>query len=154
MPDATVTLRPVQPEDIAVFFEHQRDPVGSAMAAFPARDRAAHDAHWAKVLAEEANVTRAIVVGDEVVGNIGGWLDEGERTIGYWIGREHWGRGYATGAVVAFVGELRERPVWARVAEHNVASLRVLAKAGFAVVGTERHGDDPVTEVVLRLSTR
>jgi RimJ/RimL family protein N-acetyltransferase len=148
---SNVILRHVEPDDVAVFFGQQRDPVASEMAAFASRDRAAHDEHWAKILADDSAIARTIVAGDSVVGNIGGWLADGERMIGYWIGREFWGRGYATRAVAHFISEVLERPVWAHVAEHNLASLRVLAKCGFAVVGTEGHDDDPVTEIVLRL---
>ena len=36
-----VVLREVSPDDVPVFFEHQRDPAATAMAGFPARDRAA-----------------------------------------------------------------------------------------------------------------
>jgi RimJ/RimL family protein N-acetyltransferase len=146
-----VILRPVEPDDVAVFFSQQRDHVANEMAAFASRDRAAHDEHWAKILADDAVIARTIVAGDDIVGNIGSWRADGKRLIGYWIGREFWGQGYATDAVANFLSEVRERPVWAHVAEHNLASLRVLAKCGFAVVGTEVHDDDPVTEVVLRL---
>jgi RimJ/RimL family protein N-acetyltransferase len=145
-------LRHVEPDDIPVFFAQQRDPVASNMAAFPSRDRAAHDAHWSRILADDAAIARTIVEDSEVVGNIGSWNTNGERHIGYWIGREYWGRGYATHAVADLLMEVRERPVWARVAEHNIASLRVLAKCGFAVVGAEHHDGDPVREIVLRLS--
>ena len=33
-----------------------------------------------------------------VVGNIGSFYAHGGREVGYWIGREHWGKGYATEA--------------------------------------------------------
>lgn len=146
-------LRPVEPDDIAVFFDHQDDPVANAMAAFPARDRAAHDAHWkTKVLAgDDTNIARTIVDGDQVVGNIVSWVVDGERNVGYWIGRQHWGLGHATRALTEFVAEVHERPLHARVAEHNAGSLRVLAKCGFTVIGEEQHDDDPVKEIVVRL---
>jgi RimJ/RimL family protein N-acetyltransferase len=35
--------------------------------------------------------------------------------------------------------------------EHNVGSIRVLAKCGFVVVGEEQHPGDPIKEIVLRL---
>jgi RimJ/RimL family protein N-acetyltransferase len=145
-------LRHVEPNDVAVFFAHQRDPVASDMAAFPSRDRTAHDGHWSRILADDFVIARTIVEDGKVVGNIGSWTTDSERLIGYWIGREYWGRGYATRAVAELLAEVRERPVWARVAEHNVASLRVLAKCGFAVLGAEHHDDAPVNEIVLRLS--
>jgi hypothetical protein len=33
----------VDPDDLEVFYRQQADPVANAMAAFPARDRTAHD---------------------------------------------------------------------------------------------------------------
>jgi RimJ/RimL family protein N-acetyltransferase len=144
-------LREVEPEDISIFFEQQNDPVASAMAAFPSRDRAAHDVHWAKILADDSLIARTIVEAGRVVGNIGSWVADGERHVGYWIGRSYWDRGYATRALADFVAEVPERPLYARVAEHNVASMRVLAKCGFSVVGEEQGDGDPVKEIVMRL---
>jgi len=54
-------LREVEPQDISIFFEQQDDPVASAMAAFPSRDRAAHDLHWSKILADDSLFARTIV---------------------------------------------------------------------------------------------
>ena len=147
----TALLREVDPQDIAIFFEQQDDPVASAMAAFPSRDRAAHDVHWARILADDSLLARTIVEDGQVVGNIGIWVADGERSVGYWIGRPYWGRGYATRALAEFVAEVRERPLHARVAEHNVGSIRVLAKCGFWIVGEEQHDGDPVKEIVMRL---
>jgi RimJ/RimL family protein N-acetyltransferase len=145
-------LRPVEPEDVEVFYRHQDDPVATAMAAFPARDRDAHAAHWRRLMADDALLVRTIVDDGVVVGHVGSWVDDdGERQVTYWIGREHWGRGLATRALAELVGRLPDRPLHARVAEHNVASLRVLAKCGFSVVGTHQEPGDPVTEVLLRL---
>lgn len=125
--------------------------MASAMAAFPSRDRAAHDQHWAKLLADDSLITRAIVEDGRVVGNIGCWPADGGRHIGYWIGRPYWGRGYATRAVADLVAEVRERPLRAHVVDHNVASIRVLAKCGFSIVGEEQHDGDPVKEIVMQL---
>jgi RimJ/RimL family protein N-acetyltransferase len=144
-------IRAVQPQDISIFFEHQDDPVASAMAAFPSRDRAAHDAHWAKILADDSLIARAIVEDGQVVGNIGSWVADGERDVGYWIGRRYWGRGYATRALAALLAEVPGRPLHARVAEHNVGSIRVLAKCGFSIVGEELQDGETVKEIVMRL---
>jgi RimJ/RimL family protein N-acetyltransferase len=102
-----------KPQDISIFFEHQDDPVASAMAAFPSRDRAAHDVHWAKILADGSVIARTIVEDGQVVGNIGSWVADGERGVGYWIGRPYWGRGYATRALAELITEVPERPVHA-----------------------------------------
>jgi RimJ/RimL family protein N-acetyltransferase len=145
-------LRPVEPGDLEVFYRHQADPPANAMAAFPARDREAHMAHWRRLLADDTLITRTVVDDDGVVvGNVGCWPDEGEWHVSYWIGREHWGRGLATRALAELLAEVDERPLHARVAEHNAASIRVLVKCGFSIVGTHREPGDEVTEVLLRL---
>ena len=47
-----VLLRDVEPGDLPIFFEHQRDPVAVAMVVFRSRDKAEFDEHWAKILAD------------------------------------------------------------------------------------------------------
>lgn len=77
------------------------------------------------------------------VGVVG--LFEGDDRVpetGYWIGRDFWGRGYATEALEAATAWARAR--WRRralVAGHfsdNPASGRVLEKAGFLYTGETR----------------
>src|SRR5690606_13303799 len=127
-----VRLRDVEPDDLPVFYAHQRDAEAARMAGFPSRDRAAFDAHWAtNVLGNPSAITRTILVDGQVAGNVGSWLQDGVRLVGYWIGREHWGKRVATRALEAFLRVVTERPLRARVAEHNVASIRVLDKCGF-----------------------
>jgi RimJ/RimL family protein N-acetyltransferase len=66
-----------------------------------------------------------------VAGNLGSWPDNGQQLLGYWIGREWWGRGVATQALALFVDEVPVRPLYAHVAVHNLGSIRVLEKCGF-----------------------
>jgi RimJ/RimL family protein N-acetyltransferase len=143
-----LTLRPTTLEDLPILFEHQADPVGAKMAAFASRDWDAFVAHDAKLRDDLAAIRRTIVVDGEVVGSIGCWGDD-EREIGYWIGREHWGRGIATASVRAFIAEIPDRPLHAYVAEHNVASMKVVVANGFVQVG--RHEDEGVVHLVFRL---
>ncbi|HYD51685.1 MAG TPA: GNAT family N-acetyltransferase [Gemmatimonadaceae bacterium] len=127
-----VLLRVVSPADLPNFYEHQLDPTATRMAAFPSRDRAAFDAHWAtKVLGNPAAVTRTIVAAGEVAGWIGSWPQDGVRHVGYWLGKDYWGRGVATRALAALLELVTERPLHAQVAAHNVGSMRVLEKCGF-----------------------
>jgi RimJ/RimL family protein N-acetyltransferase len=128
-----ITLRPVEPADVEIFYEHQTDPVATDMAAFPARDRATHFEHWTKrILANPAGIVRTVLVDGAVAGNVLSWLDpDMGRLLGYWIGREFWGQGVATAAVRAYLAEVGERPIHAFVAAHNVGSQRVLEKNGF-----------------------
>jgi RimJ/RimL family protein N-acetyltransferase len=132
-----VTLREVEPADLPVFFEHQRDPVALAMAGLPGRERDAFDEHWARIMADDTVLIRTIVAGGEVVGNALSFEHEGRREVGYWIGRHHWGRGIATAALVAFLGEETVRPLHAGVLPANGGSLRVLEKCGFVACGEE-----------------
>ena len=143
-------LREVVEDDLPILYEHECDPEAAAMAAFPSRDRDAFMAHWAKTLANDAALTMAIVADGEVAGNIGCWEADGQRFVGYWIGREFWGRGLATQALEELVGIVEARPLYAHVVQSNVASIRVLEKNGF--VEAERHTvADGIQELVLAL---
>ena len=126
-----VRLREVEDRDLDVFFDHQVDPEAIEMAAFPARDNDQFAAHWAKIRADDTVVVRTIVADGMVAGNIGSWPDNGQHLVGYWVGREYWGRGVATQALTRFVDEVSTRPLYAHVAVHNVGSIRVLEKCGF-----------------------
>ncbi len=152
--DHEVRLRAVEPGDLPIFFENQRDPVAVEMAAFPARDHDAFTAHWAKTLADETNITRSVLLNGEVAGNLGSWLADDGREVGYWLGREFWGKGVATAALAAFLREIDERPLLAHVASHNVGSIRVLEKCAFTRTGGPIRADDGIEELVLVLRTK
>lgn len=129
-----VSLRPVEAEDLPIFFTHQLDPEATRLAAFPTRNREAFMNHWTtNVLGNASAVSRTILFDGCVAGNIGAWTDAdtGERLLGYWIGREFWRRGIASTAVAKFLEFESTRPLTARVAQHNLPSLRVLEKTGF-----------------------
>lgn len=146
----TVRLRVVQDSDLDALFDHQDDPGAAEMAAFPSRTREQFDAHWAKLRANDAVVTRTILADDTVAGNIGGWQDDGQWTVGYWIGRAYWGQGVATQGLQQFVDELPHRPVYAHVVAHNIGSIRVLEKCGFEqeVAQTPADGIEELTYVL------
>jgi len=129
-------LRDVAESDLDVFYEHQREQEANEMAIFPARDRAAFDAHWQRVRANDSAITKTIVSEGEVAGNIGSWEQDGRRFVGYWVGRQFWGKGLATSALREFVSEVTDRPLYAWVATSNVGSIRVLEKCGFVQVET------------------
>ena len=133
----TVLLRDVLASDLPIFFEQQLDPVANQMAAFPARDREAFMTHWTKILADETNILKTILFDGQVAGNIVSWLHSGEREVGYWLGREYWGKGIATWALSAFLDHVKTHPLYAHVAKHNRASIRVLEKCGFTITSEE-----------------
>ena len=135
-----VVLRAVQEDDLPMLFEHQNDPDAAAMAGFPTREHPAFMAHWQKILQDPTCVARAIVVNDEVVGNIGSFVQDGQREVGYWIGRAFWGNGIATAALRTFLADVERGTLHAYAVKQNIGSLRVLQKCGFTIVGEDDEG--------------
>lgn len=86
-------------------------------------------------------------------------LEAGGWEIGYHIGAEYVGQGYATEAVRAFAPEIMRRLGIRQLSgichAENTASCRVLEKAGFALefagMGLYQGSDAPVRRYVLRL---
>ncbi|MEU4745361.1 GNAT family N-acetyltransferase [Actinosynnema sp. NPDC023658] len=155
---ARVALRSVEDSDLDALFEQMRDPESVRMAAFTAKDpddREAFDAHMARLRASPDITLRAVTLDGDLVGSIGCFVVEGDTEITYWIDRSFWGRGVAGEALAQFLDVVGVRPLHARAASDNLASLRVLGKAGFTVVGTETSyaagRDAEVEETVLRL---
>ncbi|MFD7505864.1 GNAT family N-acetyltransferase [Streptomyces sp. NPDC059850] len=136
-----VRLRAVDRDDLAVFFDYHRDTEAIRMAAFTAEnpdDRSAFDERWDRILGDDTVVKRTVLYDGQVAGNVLGFAQYGDPSVGYWIGREHWGKGIATHALTAFLEEMPTRPLYARVAADNAGSLRVLEKCGFRVAREER----------------
>ena len=134
-------LRDVEGPDILHFFEQQLDPVARHMAAFTAADSTEWDAYaarWDRILANEEVTAQTIVFEGQVAGNILSFEYLGRREVGYWLGREFWGRGIATAALEQFLQLVDERPLYAGVVKDNVASRRVLEKCGFVVDGEKK----------------
>jgi RimJ/RimL family protein N-acetyltransferase len=130
-----VSLREVADADLPIFFALQRDMVAVTMAGVESRDRTAFDEHWARIRSDPSVVLRTVVADGEVVGNVVSFVRDDEREIGYWIARQHWGRGIATAALGAFLLVETRRPLHAGVLPGNAGSLRVLEKHGFALTG-------------------
>jgi RimJ/RimL family protein N-acetyltransferase len=110
------------------------------MAAFTRADptdREAFEAHYRRVRSDPANTLRAIDEDGVFVGTVASFTMEGDRELTYWVNPSRWGRGIASGAVRLFVPDEPARPLYARVAEHNVGSRRVLEHNGFAKIGEE-----------------
>ncbi len=141
VPDSLVVLRDVTDGDLPIFFDQQLDPEANRMAAFTAKnpaDRDAFRAHWSRILSDQSIAIQSILVDGRVAGHVLSYGEAGKTEVSYWIGREYWGKGIATRALVAFLDQVRVRPVHARVAKDNSASLRVLQKCGFMVTGEDR----------------
>ena len=129
-----ITLRPVLPSDLPILFQQQLDPQAVAMSAYPAKDRGEFMRHWEGILKNKNVTARAIVYKEKVAGHIICWKEgKFEQRVGYWISNQLWGRGIATSTLQEFLMEVKIRPLFAEVANHNIASKRVLEKSGFVL---------------------
>ena len=153
-----LVLREVEDRDLSVLFEHWTDREAIRMAAFTSPDpddRSSFDRRWARLRSDDSTTNKVVEIDGRVVGHIASFDLEGHREVTYWIGREDWGRGVATRALQDFLQVEATRPLYARAASDNAASIRVLTKCGFHIVGEGRgfaHGRNEETdEVVLRL---
>ncbi len=87
------------------------------------RSADAFDAHWESIFGDSSVVVRGIVVGRVLAGCISCFKSDGHDSIGYWIGKEFWGKGVATRALELLLVEVSIRPLHARVAVTNGASI-------------------------------
>ena len=151
-----VLLRDASETDLPIFFEHQLDPEATRMAAFPARDQDVFMARWAMILRDKTITKKTILYEGQVAGNVVSFKQAGKPMVGYWLGKNYWGKGIATRALLAFLGHVKTRPLYAHVAKHNIASLRVLEKCGFTICGEDTvlldESDEEVEEFILQLS--
>src|SRR6188768_1615969 len=128
-----IRLRNVVVDDLPALYEMQLDPESNRLAVSNPRTAREFDAHWAKRLPNPAVTAKAIVLGDELVGTVSAFPRDGRSHVGYWIRREHWGRGFASRALELLLLEVATRPLFAHVATSNGASRRVLEKCGFVI---------------------
>ena len=147
-----VILRDVIESDLPIFYKQQLEPEATAMAAFPSRDRESFMAHWVKIMADRSVILKTILYDGQVAGNIVSWEQDSEREVGYWVGKEYWGKGIATKALMEFLNQVKTRPLVAHVAKHNIASWRVLEKCGFTLTREDKYyntGGEEIEEVIL-----
>lgn len=111
------------------------------MAAFTRKDpsdRMAFDAHWDRIRADKTITIKTILFDGQVAGSVLSFDLFGAPSVSYWIRREFWGKGIATEAFAKFLQLNTTRPIYARVAKDNIASIRVLEKCGFAMSGVDK----------------
>ena len=126
-----ILLRPVLDTDLPILFQQQLDPEAIAIADYQSKDRGPFMLHWAKIMQDKAVTIRIIIFKGNVAGHILCWKEKYEQRVGYWLGREYWGKGIASVALAEFLDQIKIRPLYAHVAIHNIASRRVLEKCGF-----------------------
>jgi RimJ/RimL family protein N-acetyltransferase len=136
----TLTLRTLTDGDLDALFGWESDPRAVRMAAFTRADpsdRDAFDAHYERVRNDPSATLLAIDVDGEFVGTVSSFTIEGRREVSYWIDPARWGQGLASRALRALLAIEPTRPIYGRVAEHNGASAKVLARAGFVEIGSD-----------------
>lgn|SRR5487761_556738 len=156
-----IRLREVKDSDLSILFEQQLDLEANRMAAFSSKnpaDNIAFQDHWRKIRSSNTITNRIVLFGEQVAGYVASFTDDefGKPEVTYWIGKEYWGRGIATEALKQFLDqEVKVRPVYARVANDNLGSIKVLKKCHFEVIGTnealaEARGKK-IEELILKL---
>lgn len=133
-------LRPAFPEDSAAILAGiGEESIVRNLARAPWPYQLA-DASAFAAMPQDVRLPHFLVTipGTGVVGSAG--LDEhdGEAELGYWIARDHWGRGIATeaaGAVLKIARTLGHRRIVAGHFTDNPASGKVLRKLGFLPTG-------------------
>ncbi|UTW58362.1 GNAT family N-acetyltransferase [Kordiimonas sp. SCSIO 12603] len=142
-----LVLKPIPKEDYARFHELVNDFDVARMTAtipFPVTyefvEKRLDDRR--ELEAKDGSIVERGIYNDqgELIGNAGHFPHEsGGREIGYFIGRDFWGKGYATEAGKALINLVREQGhagiIYGTVAKDNPASMRVLEKLGFIQVG-------------------
>jgi RimJ/RimL family protein N-acetyltransferase len=156
-----VALRAIEDSDLDLLFAMMRDPESVRMAAFVAKDpddRAAFDAHMARIRARGDVTNRVITLDGRVVGTIAAFVIEGDTEVTYWVDRNYWGQGIAGRALAQLLELVRVRPLFGRAASDNAGSIRVLERAGFVRIGTDvgfaEARKAEIEETVLRLDGR
>lgn len=140
------TFRPLRPED--------RESIARAADNLRiwncVRDHLPHpytladaDAFIAGSMAQEPPTDFAIDIGGQAAGVIGmvrgSDVQRISAEVGFWLGEEFWGRGFATGVLTEFTRYLFSATdivhLFATVFSFNHASMRVLEKSGFTPAG-------------------
>jgi RimJ/RimL family protein N-acetyltransferase len=110
-----VQLREIEEDDLPRLWEFNLEPDSNRLAMTISRG------------------ADAFAVGNVLAGSISCFKHDGLNNIGYWLGQDFWGKGVGSRALELLLKEIQPRPLYARVATTNRASLRVLQKCGFVV---------------------
>jgi RimJ/RimL family protein N-acetyltransferase len=140
-----LTLRPPAAGDVPALTRFASDYAIACMTTRMPHPYAEADARQfvALVARQDTARERTFVIdkaGEGVVGCIGFHrMAGGPLEIGYWIGRPHWGRGYATeavrGALLWASDDWGRRAIASGHFADNAPSAKVLVKSGFLYTG-------------------
>ena len=154
-------LRNWKESDAEALYEHAKDPAVGPMAGWPPHESVEHSREIIRTVFA-APETYAVILKDtgEPIGCAGIMPGEGmnkrafgsyEAEIGYWIGRHHWGNGYAPEAVSMLLRrcftQLGMSAVWCAYYDGNQKSRRVMDKCGFGYHHTETGKPSPLGDM-------
>lgn len=132
-----IELRDLDDDDLDAIFEMMRDRVSIEAAAFTADDPDDRDGFDAWIARQRSNPDVGCYIVTEnggFAGTAAAFTVDGDREVSFWLARHAWGRGIGTEALRLLVSREAERPLYARAAVHNLASIAVLTKCGFTEV--------------------
>jgi RimJ/RimL family protein N-acetyltransferase len=152
-------LRRATMEDATAMHRLMSDPVAMRYWSTPPHVELAETERWmdSMVNIDPATSDDFIVTLDgALIGKLGAWqLPE----VGFLIDPAHWGRGYATEAMTAFIDRRRvlgSAELTADVDPRNAASIKLLERCGFVethrAAGTWQVGDELCDSVYLLLT--
>jgi [ribosomal protein S5]-alanine N-acetyltransferase len=163
MPDEIRTdrlvLRRAVNEDAAAMHRIMSDPVAMRYWSTPPHASLAETEQWIASMVEDDPSERddfIVTLDGELIGKFGAWrLPE----FGFLIDPAHWGKGYASEALVAFVERRRKfgsTELTADVDPRNLSSIRLLERHGFVetgrAAGVWQVGDELCDSVYFRLA--
>jgi RimJ/RimL family protein N-acetyltransferase len=152
-------LRRARMDDTAAMHRIMSDPVAMRYWSTPPHVELAQTERWMASMMDADSATSddfILTLDGALIGKLGAWqLPE----VGFLIDPAHWGHGYATEAMTAFVDRRRalgSAELTADVDPRNESSLRLLQRCGFVethrAAGTWQVGDELCDSVYLQLT--
>ncbi len=135
-------LRPWVESDARCLYHFAKNPNIGPIAGWPPHESVEYSLNIIKTIFSKKE-TYAVVLNDIPIGCVGllfhpdtnHWWGEGACELGYWIGEEYWGRGYATEGSKTLINhafnDLDVKTIYATYKHNNFHSKRVLEKLGF-----------------------
>ena len=160
-----LVLRPWQESDAQCLYHFAKNPNIGPIAGWPPHECVEDSLNIIKTVFSKRE-TYAVVKDDVPIGCVGllfhpdtnHWWGEGAAELGYWIGEEYWGNGYAVEASKRLIehafDDLDIQEIYASYRIENNQSKRVLEKLGFeyyADLTNENYLNEFFTEIAMKL---
>ena len=162
---SNLILRPWRKSDAQCLYHFAKNPNIGPIAGWHPHESVEDSLNIIRTVFSKRE-TYAIVKDDIPIGCVGllfhpdtnHWWGEGAAELGYWIGEEYWGRGYATEASGALINRAFEQldvnEIYASYRYENKQSGRVLEKLGFKFIcelNNVNYADEVFVEIAVKL---